>query len=658
MKDFRRFLAALFPEVQGGFIELRLLSKESPPHSLFYNSVKAVGDSPVMQWAETKDVYFGICLRSTRRGNKEAVKFVWALWADLDSKDFEGGKEEALQRLKSFPISPSIIVGSGNGFHPYWLFREPVTIEQSHDIVRVETHLKGLAKALGADSSSAELARVLRLPGTFNHKQPDNPKKVEILVFEEDRRCNLSDFDGVLTIDNLTAICQDNPSGWIGETLTGLKEGNRNAGFAKLSGRLHHDGWSAQDIHALLRPHSRECGFPETELKKEIESICQRYPTGNSSPPSFINNKETETESKPFLPVKLSDFLEQAGEEITWAIDRLLPQQGVGILAGQGGVGKSWMLLDLAMEYARGGLWLQKFATYKGRVLYIDEESSPALLRRRLKKLLRCKNIESDSLTVDFIVGQGLCFNRPESVESLRNLMRSHPPDLLLIDSLIRVHNAEENSAKEMSQVFRIVKDIVREFKCAVLFADHQKKPNNFSASYDLLRGSSEKTAFVDSLLSLKRKDALLIVEHSKSRFDEAVPSFLVSIKDPTLETTTVSYEGEAEAKVQELRLRTTGDFIMSALNENWVPRKELVKKASAAGISVKMLDETLGSYVENGLIERDDLKITPGRGGKQAVYRRSPNNPSLFLEAEMETDNELIETVGMGIESGPKTVL
>ena len=34
-------------------------------------------------------------------------------------------------------------------------------------------------------------------------------------------------------------------------------------------------------------------------------------------------------------------------------------------------------------------LWLNKFATAKGKVLYIDEESSKALLQRRLKQAIK-----------------------------------------------------------------------------------------------------------------------------------------------------------------------------------------------------------------------------------------------------------------------------
>ena len=277
------------------------------------------------------------------------------------------------------------------------------------------------------------------------------------------------------------------------------------------------------------------------------------------------------------------------------------------------------------------------------RVLYIDEESSQSLVKKRLHKLLRAKNTSKESLEIFFLIGQGLCFDDKASVERLRELIENLRPRLIIVDSLIRVHRSEENSAKEMSKVFDIIKKIVREYRCTFLFADHQRKLNQFGGGQDqLLRGSTEKMAFVDTVLSLKRKNNLLIVEHSKSRFDEAVPSFIIEIKDPIPdESTQVTYVGEAEGRLQEERLRTVGDFLKSVLgNRQWISRKDLVEKSKIIPISEKMMDEALKNHLESGLIERDDRKPMYGPGGKAAFYRWKINNDSsLFPTTEMETE-------------------
>ncbi len=642
--NLRTFLEVLFPDLAGGLIELRAIHPvDGNSQPKFYQSVDAVlaEQGGIDALAKQFHVYFGVCPRSRQEGTKDAVKIAWCLWADADAKLFPGGKVEALKRLREFPLPPTVIVDSGHGYHAYWRLKEAEEITSPEDIVRIEAHLKGLAYDLGADASSAELARILRLPGTQNLKDSSTPLPVALIELEPDRQYTLPDFESFLNIPT-TQPPAPKKSGWIAEALAGLIEGNRNATFAKIAGRLHREGWEAADILTLLEPHAQASGFPSEELRQEIEGICRRYPSKNSSPSFPHKGEATETGTLEAIP--LPKFLESGGQTIEWCVERILPKEGVGILAGPAGYGKSWMLLDLAIECARGGKWLGEFPAAPSRVLYLDEESSPALLRKRLHKLLGGKQLQRDGLDVHVCVGQGLCLTEPASAARLRQLLDALRPGLVIIDSLIRVHRAEENSASEMSQVFAVVKGLVREFGCAVLFADHQRKPGHFgAASLDvLLRGSSEKAAFVDTLLSLQRKDDALIVEHSKSRYDEAVPAFLVSIKDPGPDTTTVAYAGEAEAFKQQVRQEAAREFLTTALrSEKWVARKELIAQAKEAGVSEKAVDEALKALEAAGRLDRDNRKPDGGRGGKAAYYqwKLSPS-PLPDRETEIETES------------------
>src|SRR5262249_55487209 len=106
---------------------------------------------------------------------------------------------EALQFLADLRARPSLIVHSGGGLYPYWLFREPylITTEEeretiaqlskqfTHTLVEAGKHHGWIAAALG------DLARVLRPPGTINHKYG---RMVE-LIHEGPERYNISDFD-------------------------------------------------------------------------------------------------------------------------------------------------------------------------------------------------------------------------------------------------------------------------------------------------------------------------------------------------------------------------------------------------------------------------------------------------------------------------------
>ncbi len=128
------------------------------------------------------------------------------------------------------------------------------------------------------------------------------------------------------------------------------------------------------------------------------------------------------------------------------------------------------------------------------------------------------------------------------------HVIDTYRPAVIIIDCLIRVHDAEENSASEMSKVFKRVKSIVSKFECTIVIADHHRKPGKNSTSQDYsLRGSSDKMAIADSVLSIRSKDNRIIVEHTKSRHSQAINPFIVEIKDLDKGSTSVRYVGEAE---------------------------------------------------------------------------------------------------------------
>ena len=142
---------------------------------------------------------------------KAGAYLVPGLWFDLDlaygahaASSLPATDAEALDFLQALPAPPSIIVHSGGGLHAHWLFREPYTItteaerdaiaglsQQFHYTLReAGKHHGWTLDALG------DLARVLRPPGSVNHKYP---KLVEVL-HESGARYNLNDFDWLLDL--------------------------------------------------------------------------------------------------------------------------------------------------------------------------------------------------------------------------------------------------------------------------------------------------------------------------------------------------------------------------------------------------------------------------------------------------------------------------
>lgn len=111
-----------------------------------------------------------------------------SLFVDLDcgaTKDYST-QADALKAIKAFCddsgwFLPTYALNSGRGIHAYWVFDEQVTTVQWKQLA---DRFKVITKHFGLKADpvcTSDKARVLRVPGTFNWKNPDDPKPVEIL---------------------------------------------------------------------------------------------------------------------------------------------------------------------------------------------------------------------------------------------------------------------------------------------------------------------------------------------------------------------------------------------------------------------------------------------------------------------------------------------
>ncbi len=149
--------------------------------------------SSAINWSESgQDCYFACAEYKTPENRKaDNVAGAWALWMDIDcgvGKQAEGkGYEtinQALQALTEFCLtinlpSPTYMVKSGGGLHVYWILDTRLEAEDWKQTARQlkELHIK---LRFQADiTRTADIASILRLPGTLNHKF-DPPRLVTL----------------------------------------------------------------------------------------------------------------------------------------------------------------------------------------------------------------------------------------------------------------------------------------------------------------------------------------------------------------------------------------------------------------------------------------------------------------------------------------------
>ena len=173
----------------------------------FYGSEMDAAEQAYSLLQRGVDVYFGVNPRIGGAGKKENVHYLSAFHAEIDYGQTGHKKEsphktyeEALQSIQSFNPEPTVIIHSGGGFHCYWVLCNPVKVSDK-GASGLESINKNLSQKLGGDPGTHDISRVLRVPGTFNFKLPDNPRPVT-LISNSHRKYNFENFQSFIAIEN------------------------------------------------------------------------------------------------------------------------------------------------------------------------------------------------------------------------------------------------------------------------------------------------------------------------------------------------------------------------------------------------------------------------------------------------------------------------
>ena len=165
--------------------------------------------------SKKSQVYFGINRRSHllsigERGGNGDVGNISIIGMDIDvsdpkepDKELPQSLEEALTLLETFSLKPSFTISSGVGVHAYWALNEEIEItndqerKDAQELVR--SFYRGFAQFAHPFKfdSTHDLSRMLRFPGSWNFKDPENPRQVVFLSENPERTYSISEIKGV-----------------------------------------------------------------------------------------------------------------------------------------------------------------------------------------------------------------------------------------------------------------------------------------------------------------------------------------------------------------------------------------------------------------------------------------------------------------------------
>lgn len=186
--------------------------------------------------------------------------------------------------------------------------------------------------------------------------------------------------------------------------------------------------------------------------------------------------------------------------EPTWTIADVL--EGLGLLWGEAGVGKSFVACSLAAAVATGRPWLGH-RVKEGAVVYVAGEGGALGVARRLDAAvtnLRCCDADDGPVPlwmtptgVDLVKG---------AAELMGAIEDEHvTPQLVIVDTLARCFGGDENTQKDMGAFVSSLDMLRATYGCSLLVVHHANKSDKTGAGK--IRGNSALYGAVDVCVQL-----------------------------------------------------------------------------------------------------------------------------------------------------------
>lgn len=659
--------------------------------------------------AKTKDVYFGVGLAGqnfNRRNATAEIVAIVGLWADIDlaapwrpGKTLPKTQEEARTIIEKLPLAPSVLVDSGHGLHVYWLFKEPWIFETDEKRLEaaktargwVET-VRNVASGLGWDVDSVgDLARVLRLPGTVNRKG-DPPAEVRIIE-SNDRRYNPYDFepfaaddvppetseteasalilrpDAEPPADKFVQLCQASPAfaqAW-NRQRTDLADQSQSSYDLSLADIAALNGWTDQEIANLVIAARRRHGQkPEKALRpdyiaKTIASARraaeERTGQGEVNLSGFLPapggaRQAGMSGAQPVAvstPRSLRQLIAAYPSLRKPVIEGLLREGETMNVIAQSKLGKSWLVIDLALSVATGRPWLG-MDCIQGDVLILDNELHGETSANRIPKVAEVRGIDIDAVA-DRLYVENLR-GRLQDLFALGPYFKQFEPGrfkVVILDAFYRFlpMRADENDNGTMANLYNYLDSFADYLKCCFVLIHHTSKGNqSLKELTDVGAGAGAQSRATDTHLILRRheEEDAVVMEAAVRSWPPIPPRCLrwawpVWMPADDLDPMALKKEGgKRSAKSSDGEEPPSYDavgFVERFLSEEPKSQARILEEAEAEGLSSRRVKRLLDLAEEEGLA----FRWTVGHR-KTLVYANV--EPS---EAKAQNSRYLVET-------------
>ena len=515
----------------------------------------------ILQTTNSAECYFGPALyKNTSNPVPENILGSNVIWAEFDGNAPRDGVLG-----DKIPHPTMRIKSSGEGHeHLYWKLDSFET-----DREKIETLNKSIAYTLFADTSGWDSTQILRPPGTKNHKRG----KVVRTLTKSASRYTL-DFFSTLEIPKQLAkeeiILEEVPEPlfvvakykWDPDDFAFFKKqematGTRSSALMRLAYVCAEMRMSDEEAFSILyNADERWKKFTgRKDQHKRLLDLINRARHKHPLDPDVVIDE---------FPVYNWGELLDLEIHVDWLIEGKLQRQGLMVIAGAPGAGKTQLSIQMLMHIAMGKQFLNWGVGPARKVCFFSMEMGPAELKYIMEQMNAILTPEEKALLrsnfMAIPIGNAVMFESTGDRRRIESFLKKYKPECIVFDSLSTTTMDPLTDETAAKRIMDVAGQLRMEFDTSITFIHHHrkaqvnnKKPDGLSDVYGSYFITAQATTVLGMWRNLKTNE--IDLNWLKVRLaKEPDPMKIIRIEGLTFEEVSVkAIMAEAEQKREEM---------------------------------------------------------------------------------------------------------
>jgi hypothetical protein len=342
------------------------------------------------------------------------------------------------------------------------------------------------------------------------------------------------------------------------------------------------------------------------------------YSPGDSNPEDAPSSQTPLDEKRPRYVIHWADEALEPQPPIEWIVQDVFSAGSLSVIAGDGGSGKTWALLDCAVSVANGTRWLGR-AVRHSAVLWVDEDMGERRVKMRLGDVIRGHG-ETRGLPLAWMSLTRFDLWNLEDVAALQSAIMDTGAQFVVIDALVDVMpGRNENDTKDTQPIMMALRKISEDTNSAIVLIHH----NNKTGTY---RGSTAIKGAIDLMLMVEKVEDVLNFKAEKARDVDAALLRFAARCNWGIDTFNLS---PADAVPDKPNFNKSQFYVLRYLSEHGASLfTEIQDRADSCSSNAAKL--AVYNLTTRGFTRRTD----GGKAGEKATYDLTEAGKTALLEA------------------------